>query len=163
MKLVRLCALALLAGLAFAGVLAYYVVAPYAAFGKETFIEVPKGATGAQIAASLTKAGVIRNEWSFRLARLIYKGRPLQAGEYRFTEPAGAADVYERIARGDVYYIVLAVPEGKNIFDIGAIAEQAQLFPAADFVKAARDASSIRDLDPAAPTLEGYLSQAHIT
>jgi UPF0755 protein len=87
----------------------------------------------------------------------VYKGHALQAGEYRFTKPAAVMDVYERIARGDVYYVVLAVPEGKNMFDIGALAEQAGLFAAADFVAAARDATLIRDLDPGAPTLEGYL------
>jgi UPF0755 protein len=149
--------LALLAGLGAAAYLMYQLAAPYGTFGKETFVEVPRGATAAQIGAALQKAGVIRSQWAFRLARLLYKGRTLQAGEYRFTQPAGVADVYERIARGDVYYIVLAVPEGKNIFDIGTLAEQAGLFSAADFVAAARDPSLIRDLDPEAPTLEGYL------
>ena len=43
------------------------------------------------------------------------------------------------------------------MFDIAAAAEKLGLFPAADFLRAARDASSVRDLDPAAPTLEGYL------
>ena len=157
MKLLRLCAVGLLAGLAIAGFMVYQLVAPYAAFGDETFVEVPRGASAAQIGAALQKAGVIRSELAFRLARLVYKGRTLQAGEYRFTKPAGVADVYERIARGDVYFIVLAVPEGKNMFEIGALAEQAKLFPAAGFLAAARDPSLIRDLDPRAPTLEGYL------
>ena len=157
MKLLRLCALGLLAGLGIAGFMIYQLIAPYAAFGKETFVDVPRGSSAAQIAAALHKAGVVRSVWAFRLARIVYKGRTLQAGEYRFTRPAGAADVYERIARGDVYYIVLIVPEGKNIFDTGALAEQAGLFPAADFIQAARDPSPIRDLDPEAPTLEGYL------
>jgi UPF0755 protein len=157
MKLVRLSALALLAGLLAAAYLVYVLDAPYGAFGKETFVDVPRGASAMQIAQELQRAGVIRNEWSFRLARFVYRGRKLQAGEYRFTEPAPPIDVYERIARGDVYTIEFAVPEGKNIFDIGALAEHAGLFPAAKFVAAARDASSIRDLDPNAPSLEGYL------
>jgi UPF0755 protein len=157
MKLWRLCALGLLAGLLLAGAMIYQLTAPYAAFGKETFVEVPRGATVAQIAVALEKAGVVRNAWAFRLARVVYKGRTLQAGEYRFTKRAAVVDVFERIARGDVYFIVLAVPEGKNIFDIGALAEQAGLFSAADFVAEARDPALIRDLDPDAPTLEGYL------
>ena len=135
----------------------YNLDAPYAAFGKETFVDIPRGSTAAQIAQQLHNAGVIRNEWSFRLARYMYRGRQLQAGEYRFTQPAAPVEVYERIARGDIYFIEFAVPEGKNMFDIGALAEQAGLFPAAEFVAAARDASSLRDLDPDAPTLEGYL------
>ena len=91
------------------------------------------------------------------LARLAERDRTLQAGEYRFARPASVLEVYERIARGDVYYVELVVPEGKNMFDIGMLAERLGLFPAAKFVEAARDPSPIRDLDPQAPTLEGYL------
>ena len=43
------------------------------------------------------------------------------------------------------------------MFDIGAAVEQFGLFKSADFVTAAHDPSLIRDLDPHAPTLEGYL------
>jgi UPF0755 protein len=157
MKLFRYSALALLAGLAVAGFLVYSLDAPYAGFGNEVFVEVPRGATAAQIAQKLVQTGVIRNEWSFRVARLVHRGRTLQAGEYRFAAPAAVIDVYERIARGDVFFIELAVPEGKNIFDIASLAEHTGLFKARDFLAAARNPAMIRDLDPQAPTLEGYL------
>jgi UPF0755 protein len=49
------------------------------------------------------------------------------------------------------------VPEGKNMFDIAAAAERLGLFPAERFLKAARNPTAIRDLDPLSPTLEGYL------
>jgi UPF0755 protein len=155
--LARNCALALLGGVAAAGYLVYSLDAPYATFGNETFVDIPKGASTAQISEALAQAGVIHHTWEFKLARLIYRDRKLQAGEYRFTKPDSVLDVYDRIARGDVYYIELVVPEGKNMFDIGALAERAGLFPAADFVMAARDPAPIRDLDAAAPSLEGYL------
>jgi UPF0755 protein len=148
---------ALLAGLAVAGYLVYVLDAPYAAFGKEVFVDVPRGASAVQIGEILQKAGVIRNQWGFRVARLVHRGRKLQAGEYRFGKPAAVIDVYERIARGDVFFIEFAVPEGKNIFDIGALAESTGLMKAPDFVAAARDPALIRDLDAQAPTLEGYL------
>src|SRR5512144_517071 len=109
MKLLRTSALALLAGLLAAGYLVYNLVAPYAAFGKETFVEIPRGASAAKIAQELHSAGVIRNEWSFRVARFVYRGLTLQAGEYRFTQPAAPIDVFERIARGDVFFIEFAV------------------------------------------------------
>ncbi len=66
-------------------------------------------------------------------------------------------DVFDRIARGDIFYFQLVVPEGKNMFDIAAAAGQLGLFPAAQFLQAARDPASIRDLDPQAVSLEGYL------
>src|SRR5437588_2544372 len=157
MKLVRYSALALLAGLAVAGYLVYQLSSPYAAFQKEVFVEIPRGASAAQIAERLESAGVVRNEWSFRLARVVHRGRGLQAGEYRFAQPAAVIDVYDRIARGDVFYVDLAVPEGKNIFDIAALAEHTGLIKGSDFLAAARDPAAIRDLDPQAQTLEGYL------
>ena len=66
-------------------------------------------------------------------------------------------EVVSRIARGDIFYYELVVPEGRNLFDIAAAAEQLGLFPAAKFLEAARNPALIRDLDPQAPTLEGYL------
>ena len=156
-SMLRMCALALLAGLLLAGYLIYTLEAPYQGFGKETYVDVPRGSSAIQIADALHAAGVIRSLWSFRLTRVIYRGRKLQAGEYRFAEPLSVVDVYERIARGDVFYLELAVPEGKNMFDIGKLAEQLGLFPAPAFVAQARNPALIRDLDGAAPTLEGYL------
>jgi UPF0755 protein len=157
MKLVRYCIVALLAGLLAAGYLVYRLATPYAAFSQEIFVDIPHGASATQIARELVKAGVISDELSFRLARIVHHGRPLQAGEYRFNQPAAVIDVYDRIASGDVFFIELPVPEGKNIFDIGALVEHTGLLKAADFVAAARNPAAIRDLDLHAPTLEGYL------
>jgi peptidoglycan lytic transglycosylase G len=140
-----------------AGYAAYVLMRPYAAFSGEKFLEFPKGTSTAEIANSLEHAGVIPNAWEFLLVRALRPHRALQAGEYRFAKPESVMEVYDRIARGDVFYYTLVVPEGQNMFDIAAATEKLGLFPAADFLKAARDASSIRDLDPAAPTLEGYL------
>src|SRR6185312_1777662 len=56
-----------------------------------------------------------------------------------------------------IFYYSLVVPEGRNMFDIGAEVEQLGLFKAADFLAAARNPALIRDIDTMAPTLEGYL------
>jgi len=130
---------------------------PYAAFGEETFIDFPKGTSTIEMARQLAQSGVIAHSWGFLAARAFEPRRKLQAGEYRFAQPASVLQVYDRIARGDVFYYSLTIPEGQNMFDIGAAAEKLKVFTAADFLRAARDASSIRDLDPAAPALEGYL------
>jgi UPF0755 protein len=154
-KLVRGLFLALLiCGAAYLGIA---FMAPYDGFGQETFVDLPKGTSTEQMAELLENAGVIRHSWAFWMARAIRRNATLQAGEYRFTKPASVLEVFERIARGDIFYFELAVPEGKNMFDIAAAAERLGLFPAAEFLRAARDPASIRDLDPEAPTLEGYL------
>ena len=130
---------------------------PYALFNREAFVDFPKGTSTRQMAAMLQDSGVIRHSWAFLMARALRYGATLQAGEYRFAQPASVLDIFDRITRGDVFYYELVVPEGKNMFDIAAAAERLKLFPAERFLETARDPAPIRDLDPQAPTLEGYL------
>jgi UPF0755 protein len=154
MKFMRgLTALLLIAG----AFLWYRMETVYQRFQDETFVEIPHGASSQTIAALLVQAGVVRSRWDFLAARLLARARVLQAGEYRFRQPATPLEVVNRLARGDVFYYELIVPEGRNMFEIGAAVEQLGLFPADQFVAAARDPALIRDLDPQAPTLEGYL------
>ena len=152
----RLAALVLVAAMG-AGYLAYRLLRPYSSFGEETFVDFPKGTTTVQMAGMLERAGVIEHGWEFLAARALYLRRSLKAGEYQFNRPASVLEVYDRIARGDIFYYALVVPEGQNMFEIAAEAEKLKLFPVADFLRAARDASPVRDLDPSAPSLEGYL------
>jgi UPF0755 protein len=100
---------------------------------------------------------VIRSRWEYLAARIARRTRAPKAGEYRFDHPASPMEVFDRIAHGDSFRYSLLIPEGKNIFDIGAAAEQVGLFTAARFEKAASNPALIRDLDPKAPSLEGYL------
>jgi UPF0755 protein len=68
-----------------------------------------------------------------------------------------ANEVVDKIARGDAYGRRVTFPEGLTIVDMSKIYEAHQLGKAKDFVTAARDVSLIRDVDPAATDLEGYL------
>ena len=130
---------------------------PYRAFRQPVILDFPHGTSTAGMAAQLADAGVIRFRWQFLLVRLLLPRARLQAGEYQFSDPAPVFNVYDRIARGDVFFYELIVPEGSNIFDIAASIDRFDFLHGADFLKAARDPSLIRDLAPEAPTLEGYL------
>lgn len=147
----------ILAALVIGGFAGYRVASPYQGFQGETFVDLPHGTSSPAMADLLLKAGVIRSRNDFLLARMVTQHRILQAGEYRFNHPASPIEVVNRIARGDIFYYELVVPEGKNMFDIAAEAEQLGLFKASQFLAAARDPHLIHDLDPLAPTLEGYL------
>jgi peptidoglycan lytic transglycosylase G len=153
MKFLRIVLVLAIAG----GFLWYRMASPYQGFQGETFVDIPRGTSTGGIADLLARAGVVRSRWDFLLARAVRRGHVLQAGEYRFRQPATPAEVSGRIARGDVFYYELVVPEGRNMFDIAAAVQQLGLFPADRFLAAARDPALIRDLDPQAPTLEGYL------
>jgi UPF0755 protein len=157
MKLVRSAGWCLVAAILAGGFPLYRAMRPYQGFTGTIYVDLPRGTSTGAMAEMLSQAGVVGSRWDFLLARLANRGRVLQAGEYRFDHPASAMEVVRRIARGDIFFYALVVPEGKNMFDIGAAAEELGLFSAAEFVKAARDPAAIRDLDPQAPTLEGYL------
>lgn len=135
----------------------YRAARAYRGFTGTIYVDLPRGTSTNGIAVELAKAGVVGSRWDFWLAHFMNQGRSLKAGEYAFSSPASAREVERRIARGDVFYLELLVPEGKNMFDIGAAVEQLGVFKSADFVKAAQDPTYIHDLDPKAPTLEGYL------
>ncbi|MBI4876245.1 MAG: endolytic transglycosylase MltG [Acidobacteria bacterium] len=131
--------------------------APYAGFRGEAFAGVPKGAGARAIARELKRAGAIRFESQFLLARLFRPRRTLQAGEYRFHRPASTWEVLARIARGDVFFCELSVPEGHSVFDIAQSLEELGVMSTETFLRAAADPGPIRDLAPEAPSLEGYL------
>ena len=130
---------------------------PYAGFAGETFVDIPARTSSWEIGRLLAQSGVIRWRWQFWLARALKPGVKLHYGEYRFQQPASTWAVFDRLARGDVFYYSLTVPEGANMFDIAAAVEQLGLMRAEEFLREARDPTLIRDLAPRAPTLEGYL------
>ena len=133
------------------------LLSPYRGFEGDTYVEIPRGTGAAGIAQALADGGVIRYPWQFWLMRAARPSAKLQAGEYRFAAAASVREVFERIARGDIYYFEFTVPEGSNIFDIARSLEAQRVMTAEDFLNAASDPSSIRDLAPEARTLEGYL------
>ena len=157
MSLMRGAGVLVVVVLAAAGTAAYRLATPYRGFQADVFVEIPRGAGTGSIAERLAEAGVVRSRWDFLLARMVEPGLVLQAGEYRFQNPATTLDVMRRIARGDVFYYTLVIPEGKNMFDIAWPRLALGLFDEKAFLTAARDSSLISDLDPHAPTLEGYL------
>jgi UPF0755 protein len=133
---------------------------PYRGYGAaEQFVDLLPHDGTPVIGRRLVEAGVVRDRWTFRLA-LWWTGaaRRLKAGEYRFTEPKTPLDVVAKLARGDVYLRTVTFPEGLTIREMSRIYEARGLGPASAFVTAARDeVDLVRDLDPAAKDLEGYL------
>jgi UPF0755 protein len=111
-----------------------------------------------RIAAELKSAGIIRSEHAFVLWHYLHRKRSLKAGEYRFENAANLRDVHRRLARGDVYFHTVVIPEGFTIFDVARAIEAAGLGSADDFLKVAQsDTALIADIAPNAPSLEGFL------
>lgn len=124
----------------------------------QTIVLLHPGYSTRRIASELKSAGVIRSAAAFLLWDYFHRQRSLKAGEYLFEKPADTIDIHNRLARGDVYFHTVVVPEGFNMFDIARAIETAGLGPAEDFLKVAQsDTALIADLAPAAHSLEGYL------
>ena len=122
-----------------------------------TLINVDLGSSTRQISQQLAHHGILRYSWQLALARLLQPNRPLQAGEYQFNQPAPPWQIFDRLARGDVHFYLLRIPEGYNMFDIAHAVGQHGLISENDFLAAARNPQLIEDLAPGAPTLEGFL------
>jgi UPF0755 protein len=125
--------------------------------GEDQFVEIEPGTSTRAIANKLAQAGVIRSPLGFLLLRTLHPRAKLQAGEYEFSGRPTLWQVFEKIRLGQVYYEEITIPEGSNRFDIAAVLEQSETITPDDFLAAAKDATSIYDLDPSAPSLEGYL------
>jgi UPF0755 protein len=138
---------------------AWFLLAPYGP-SAESFVQIAPGSSTFNIGRQLERAGIVRSRYAFDLLRLVRR-RSLKAGDYRFDHPASAVEVYGRIASGDVYTIALTVPEGASIFDIATRVEEAGLGSRQAFLQAAvSDAELVKDLDPDAKSVEGYLFPA---
>ena len=158
MRAVRFVFVAFLAAAVGMGLAVATLRMPYKGFkGPEVFVDIPKGTSTAGIAGRLARAGVIRYAWQLLAARALRADARLEAGEYRFAAADTAWNVFGRLARGDVFYYELTVPEGDNVFDIARKVGALGRMKREDMLRAAADASPIRDLDAKAPTLEGYL------
>ena len=143
--------------LAVAGWAAWQLYVPLTPPANSSLLLHP-GYSTRRIAAELKRAGVIRSELVFGLWHVLHPKPSLKAGEYRFERAASLPQVYERIARGDIYFHVVTIPEGYTMFDIAKAMEDAGLGPAADFVHIAETQTQlISDLAPEAKSLEGYL------
>ena len=158
LALVLLTAAALLAA---AGALfVYYSVnTPFHGYaGSEQFVDIPPGAGTAGIGRRLVDAGVVHDRLTWRIA-LLESGaaRELKAGEYRFSGDITPREVIARLAHGDIYVRQITFREGLTIREMAHLFEERGFGPAASFEQAASDASLVREWDPGAPDLEGYL------
>jgi UPF0755 protein len=124
----------------------------------QTFVMLRPGFSTRRIAAELKANGIIHSEDAFILWHYLHRRRSLKAGEYLFDRPRNIIDVHNRLARGDVYFHTVIVPEGFTMFDIARAIEAAGLGSGADFLKVAQsDTALIADIAPSAQSLEGYL------
>ncbi|HIV07913.1 MAG TPA: endolytic transglycosylase MltG [Candidatus Scatocola faecigallinarum] len=98
-------------------VLAYMQIKGWIAEGgpllNVTNVVVPKGASLKTVAEELSRAGVIDKPWLFRImARINGLAKHLKAGEYQFMPAISLQAAMDKIARGEVFFRRITIPEG---------------------------------------------------
>ena len=125
------------------------------------YVEIPRGSTPDEIISKLTDLGVIRRGWLLRLyVRFSGDGSKLKAGEYRFPSPISPLGVLRKLEEGEQRLNRLTIVEGWTRFDIAAqLARipELKLQSPEEALALMDDTSLIRDIDPNAKNLEGYL------
>lgn len=130
----------------------------YHSTGKETFVEIPRGANSKEIAGLLVDAGILHSKFPFMVyIRFADLSRTIQAGEYRFDQAAPPVQIAQRLARGDVYYIPITVPEGLTAQETIDLLLKNGLGNPVEMERVLHHVDWIRDLAPNARNLEGYL------
>jgi UPF0755 protein len=125
------------------------------------YVEIPRGSTPDQTIARLSSSGIIGRDWPLRLyIRFSGAGPRMKAGEYRFPTPISPLGVLRKLEEGEQRLARFTVIEGWTRWDIAAAMSripELKLANAEEALALMNDTSEIRDLDPQANNLEGYL------
>jgi UPF0755 protein len=131
---------------------------PYRGYSNSQLLVIGAGTRAPAVADLLTEHGILAHRLPFLIWYWIgRRHRHLKAGEYLFDRPLGPHDVYRKLVHGDVYLHTVIIPEGSDQFDIARMLSQEVGVRPEEFLRVVREPGTIRDLDPHAPTLEGYL------
>lgn len=125
------------------------------------YIDIPKGSSPSSIVQKLASEGVIKHEWPLKLyLKATGKGASLRAGEYDFPSPISPLGVLAKLQRGERRLNRITIIEGWTRWDIARAMAQVPEFGLtsdAQALELMNNVSLIRDLDPEAKNLEGYL------
>jgi UPF0755 protein len=125
------------------------------------YIEIPKGSSPTYIVKKLVAEGIIKHEWPFKIyLKVTGAGSSLKAGEYDFPSPISPLMVLAKIQQGQRRLNRITIIEGWTRWDIARAILQVPQFhmeKEAEALELMNNVNLIRDLDPIAANLEGYL------
>src|SRR4051794_199718 len=125
------------------------------------YIDIPKGTSPSAIVNKLATEGVIKHEWPLKLyLKSTGKGATLRAGEYDFPSPISPLNVVAKLQQGQRRLNRITIPEGWTRWDIAREMVKVPELHLDNEVQALAlmdNVSLVRDIDPKATNLEGYL------
>lgn len=128
------------------------------------YIEISRKSTPEGIVNKLVSEGVLRRKWPLLwYIKITGSAKLIRAGEYRFPSPISALGVLKKLEEGEQRLSRFTVIEGWTRWDIAASlarVDELHLKDSAEALRLTDDPTAIRDLDPTATNLEGYLFPA---
>ena len=135
-----------------------YCITPYGNTPVDITINITEGANFKKVSFLLAEKNIIRKSIRFNLlAKLKNAEHKIKTGEYCMTMPMSPVEVLDKLIKGEVITHSVTIPEGKNIFDIAKIMEEAGLGSAAGTLEKMRDPQFIKSLGIEEESLEGFL------
>ncbi len=138
-------------------------VAPQAAAAPKVLVEIPSGTSAQEIGALLAEKQLIRSAdaWQWWTRVQGWKNVPggFQAGTYELSPGAGLDAIAQQIWAGKIATRTFSIPEGWAMQDMAAYFEQQGMFPASEFLAAAKQVPAGQHpwLPPNLPHVEGFL------
>ncbi len=125
------------------------------------YIEIQRGSSPTTVINKLADEGIIKHKWPLALyLKLTSNASQLKAGEYDFPSPISPLGAFAKLREGEQRLLRLTVVEGWTRWDIAnAMSKipELHLDDATSALPLMNNVSLIKDLDPAATNLEGYL------
>jgi UPF0755 protein len=126
--------------------------------GQSTRVIIPRGASFANAADSLSKANLVGWKKVFRLyARVTGGDRNIKPGTYLIKHGTPWKDIISALNGGHGLVNTITIPEGYSIAQITPLLARTLKVPADSVTEAVRDTAMLARLDIPVPTLEGYL------
>ena len=126
--------------------------------GQSTRVIIPRGATLANAADSLSKADLVGWPKVFRLyARVTGGDRNIKPGTYLLKHGTPWKDIISALNGGHGLVNTLTIPEGYSIAQITPLLARTLKVPAESVTRAVGDTALLARLDIPSPTLEGYM------
>jgi UPF0755 protein len=127
-------------------------------YGASTRVIIPRGASFADAADSLSKANLVGWRKMFRLyARVTGGDRNIKPGTYLLRHGTPWKDIIGALNGGHGLVNTITIPEGYTISQITPALARTLRVPADSVNAAVRDTALLSRLDIPNPTLEGYL------
>jgi UPF0755 protein len=135
------------------------LTSPYKGFTEpKKNVEIRHGLRTSIILRHLQEQGLIRDPYvPLIYMKLLRRNDSIKAGVYEFDGPLSAAEVLEKLFKGDVILRSVTVREGLDRFAVGRLFVAERFGTAQQWDKLTADPDLVRDIAPEAKSLEGYL------